>query len=319
MPIILVVDDSEIDRQLVAGLLKPQIDWIVQFASDGIEALDMVSQIFPDVIVTDLQMPNMDGIQLCQEVQKTSPHIPIILMTGKGSEELAAEALKAGAASYVPKRAMASSLLDTVEQVLMLASRTTSVDRLMKTNALARYRFCLENDPTLIAPMTDFVKMTMESIELGDQTAQRHCALAIEEALINAMFHGNLELDAGQVQTARKAMHEGKTTPEVNQRRRLQPYADRKINVDIEFKSRSVTMLIRDQGKGFDAASSLASADLTSQFSGAGGRGLTLIGKFMDQVQYNQQGNEIKLQLKLSAIATPAVPRPKTRAERLVR
>ena len=319
MPIILVIDDSEIDRKLVGGLLKPHIDWIVQFASDGVEALNMISEIFPDVIVTDLQMPNMDGIELCQEARKTSPHVPIILMTGKGSEELAAEALNAGAASYVPKSALASSLLDTVEQVLSLASRTTSMGRLMKSNALARYRFDLENDPTLIGPMTDFVKMTMESIELGDQTAQRHCALAIEEALINAMFHGNLELDSVEVQDARKAMYEGETTPEVSQRSRLEPYSNRMVHIDIEFKSRAVTMLIRDEGQGFDAAGGLASADQTSQLSGEGGRGLTLIRKFMDQVQYNDQGNEVKLQLKLSSLATPAVPRPKTRAERLVR
>lgn len=312
MPIILVVDDSEIDRKLVEGLLKPQIDWIVQFASDGVEALDMITEIFPDVVVTDLQMPNMDGIQLCREAKNVAAHVPIILMTGKGSEDLAAEALKAGAASYVPKSTLASSLLDTVEQVLMLASRNTSIDRLMKFNSLARYRFDLENDPSLIAPMTDFVKMTMENIELGDQTDQRHCALAIEEALINAMFHGNLELDAIEVQAARKAMHEGQTTPEANERRNLEPFANRRVHIDIEFKSNAVTMLIRDQGQGFDAAGGLESANQISQLSGEGGRGLTLIRKFMDEVQYNDDGNEIKLQLKLTS-----VPAPKMRPQRM--
>ena len=312
MPIILVVDDSEIDRKLVEGLLKPQIDWIVQFANDGVEALNAIVEIFPDVVVTDLQMPNMDGIELCHEAKKSAPHVPIILMTGKGSEELAAEALKAGAASYVPKSNLASSLLDTVEQVLMLASRNTSIDRLMKFNSLARYRFDIENDPSLIAPMTDFVKMQMEQIELGDQTDQRHCALAIEEALINAMFHGNLELDSTEVQAARKAMHEGTTTPEANERKNLEPYSDRLVHIDIEFKPNAVTMLIRDQGQGFDAAVGLESANQVSQLSDEGGRGLTLIRKFMDQVQYNAEGNEIKLQLKLNS-----VPAAKRRPERM--
>ena len=312
MPIILVVDDSEIDRKLVEGLLKPQIDWIVQFANDGVQALETIAEIFPDVVVTDLQMPNMDGIELCHEAKKTAPHVPIILMTGKGSEELAAEALKAGAASYVPKSNLASSLLDTVEQVLMLANRNTSLDRLMKFNSLARYRFELENEPSLIAPMTDFVKMQMEQIELGDQTDQRHCALAIEETLINAMFHGNLELDAAEVQAARKAMHEGKSTPKTNERRNTKPFSDRRIHVDIEFQSNAITMLVRDQGRGFDAAGGLESANQVSQLSGEGGRGLTLIRKFMDQVQYNADGNEIKLQLKLNS-----VPAAKRRPERM--
>ena len=312
MPIILVVDDSEIDRKLVGGLLKPHMDWIVQFASDGAEALEMVTEIFPDVIVTDLQMPNMNGIELCHEAKKAAPHVPIILITGAGSEDLAADALKAGAASYVPKSSLATSLLSTVEQVLALTSRATSVHRLMKSNALARFRFDLENDPTLIALVTDFVKITMESIELGDQSDQRHCALAIEEALINAMFHGNLELDPEEVRAVRKAMHEGGTTPEANQRRQLEPYSNRQVHIDLEFKSNAVTMLIRDEGQGFDAAGGLESANQPSQLSCEGGRGLTLIRKFMDQVQYNSQGNEIKLQLKLDS-----VPAPKQRKERM--
>jgi len=312
MPIILVVDDSEIDRKLVGGLLKPQIDWIVQYANDGAEAVNMMTEIFPDVIVTDLQMPIMDGIELCKEAKKVSPHVPIVLMTGKGSEELASKALKAGAASYVPKSSLATCLLDTVEQVLMLASRTTSIERLMKKNSLARYRFQLENDISLIVPMADFVKVTMESIELGDQTDQRHCVLAIEEALINAMLHGNLELNENDVREARKAMHEGRITPEVSEQCQTEPFCNRSVHVDIEFKANAITMLIRDEGKGFDSSVGMDSADSVSQLSGEGGRGLTLIREFMDEVRFNNNGNEIKLQLKLKT-----VPAPRKRPERI--
>ena len=304
MPIILVVDDSAVDRKLVAGLLKPQLDWIVQFASDGVEAMTTITEIFPDVVVTDLQMPNMDGIELCKEAKKVSPHVPIVLMTGKGSEELASEALKAGAASYVPKAALATSLLETVEQVLMLANRNTSVDRLMKLNSLARYRFELDNDPSLILSVADFVKVTMQSIELGDQTDQRHCVLAMEEAMINAMLHGNLELETSDVQAARKAMHEGRVTPEVSERSQTEPYLNRKLHIDIEFTSNAITMLIRDEGQGFDCDSGMKTADCIEQLSGEGGRGLTLIRKFMNEVKFNSSGNEIKLQLRLKNVPT---------------
>ena len=123
------------------------------------------------------------------------------------------------------------------------------------------------------------------------------------------MFHGNLELDSLEVHAARKAMHEGKTTPEVNQQSQLQPYSDRKVHVDIEFKTKAVTMLIRDEGQGFDAVGGLTSANRTSQLSGEGGRGLTLIRKFMDDVQFNSDGNEVKLQRKIGSS-----PAPKMRA-----
>lgn len=303
MPIILVVDDSETDRKLVGGLLRPKLDWIVQFAENGVQGLEMMGSIFPDVVVTDLQMPEMNGIQLCAEAQAEYPHVPIILITGKGSEELAVDALEAGAASYVPKSALAGSLLDTVEQVLALAHHDQSLDRLLKYNTNTRYKFNFKNDQTLIAPMTDFVKRTMEQLELGDQTEQRHCAVAIEEALINAMFHGNLELDGLQVQEARRAMHDGEMAELVREREQESPYKERRVRVAIEFNRSEVKILVRDEGNGFDAAGKLISADDLSQLSGAGGRGLTLIRKFMHDVEFNSDGNEIKLVLKLKKSA----------------
>jgi len=89
MPIILVVDDSETDRKLIGGLLKCKLDWIVQYASDGAEAFELVGQVFPDVVITDLQMPVMNGIELCAQVKREHPHVPVLLTTGVGSESLA--------------------------------------------------------------------------------------------------------------------------------------------------------------------------------------------------------------------------------------
>ena len=114
MPTVLVVDDSPIDRQLVGGLLKQDTDWTVTYAGDGAAALDSIRTSPPDIVVTDLQMPEMTGLELVIAVRKSFAQVPVVLMTGKGSEEIAVEALHAGAASYVPKRALATMLVDTV-------------------------------------------------------------------------------------------------------------------------------------------------------------------------------------------------------------
>lgn len=301
MPIILVVDDSEIDRKLVEALLKPKLDWLVQFAEDGAEGLEMIGAIFPDVVVTDLQMPKMDGIQLCAEAKLQYPHVPIVLITGRGSEELAIAALAAGAASYVPKSALAGSLLETVEQVLSLTKHDKSLGLLMKYNTNTRYQFNLENDQSLIAPLTDFVKSTMENLDLGDASEQRHCMVAIEEALINAMFHGNLELDGLAVQDARRALHDGVIAEVVRERKHDKRFKERRVRFAVEFSRKEVKILVRDEGPGFDAVGKLESADDLSQLSGAGGRGLTLIRNFMDEIQFNDDGNEIRLILKLKS------------------
>ena len=104
---ILVVDDSAVDRRFVGGLLKRQAEYSVEFAEDGSDALTKMRQQVPDVIVTDLQMPNRNGLELVSAVRMHHPGVPVILMTGHGSEGLAVEALHRGAASYVPKPQLA--------------------------------------------------------------------------------------------------------------------------------------------------------------------------------------------------------------------
>jgi len=252
MPILLVVDDSETDRTLIGGLLKCKLDWIVQYASDGAEAFELVGQIFPDVIITDLQMPEMDGIELCAAVKREHPHVPVLLTTGVGSEALAVDALKAGAASYVPKNRLADSLVATVEQVLAISGRQRIKACLLTHSMESRYRFELHNDQNLILATVDFLTMEMEAVGIGGGAEQRQASIALEEAMLNAMFHGNLELNSAQVQQARRAFHEGKVSKAVQQRVATEPYSGRRLFVTLELSKRKVSMKVRDEGRGFD-------------------------------------------------------------------
>ena len=93
MPTVLVVDDSAVDRRLVKGLLSKGTDIQVELAASGEEALERVSQSPPALIVTDLVMPGISGLELVARVVESHPEIPVILMTGKGSEETAVLAL----------------------------------------------------------------------------------------------------------------------------------------------------------------------------------------------------------------------------------
>jgi CheY-like chemotaxis protein/anti-sigma regulatory factor (Ser/Thr protein kinase) len=301
MPIILVVDDSETDRKLVGGLLKPKLDWIVQYASNGTQALEMIGSVFPDIVVTDLKMPEMDGIQLCTRSKVEFPHVPIVLITGMGSEELAVEALEAGAASYVPKSALAGSLLETVEQLLALSKSTQSKERLMNFSTSTRHQFNLPNEQELISPLLEFVKSEMEILGVGDQTERRHVSVAIEEALINAIFHGNLEMNGSVVQDARRALHDGVVAEFVKERSLEPPFSDRRIRIAIEISRKQIEVVVRDDGDGFDAVGKTEKSGELSQLSGAGGRGLTLIHNFMDDVSFNEAGNEVHMKLKMVA------------------
>ena len=103
MTIVLVVDDSAVDRRLAGGLLEKESGLTVIYASDGTEALVKLDTENPDLVVTDLQMPKMNGLELVGAIRHQYPLVPVILMTAHGSEEIAIAALEQGAASYVPK------------------------------------------------------------------------------------------------------------------------------------------------------------------------------------------------------------------------
>lgn len=113
---VLVVDDeSQITRVLRHSLTAHRYD--VRTAADGMSALDTFRDWHPDLIITDLQMPEMDGIELCREIRKSSK-LPIIVLSVKGEERTKVAALDAGADDYVLKPFGIDELLARVRAAL---------------------------------------------------------------------------------------------------------------------------------------------------------------------------------------------------------
>ena len=98
---LLIVEDSLVDSRLAAELLRPK--YSVEYASNGLEALESMEARIPLAVITDLRMPEMDGMQLVKAVRRRFATVPVVLMTAHGSEEIALRALMAGAADYIPK------------------------------------------------------------------------------------------------------------------------------------------------------------------------------------------------------------------------
>ncbi|MCA9197046.1 MAG: response regulator [Planctomycetales bacterium] len=296
MPLILVADDSETDRKLIGGLLDRGLEWIVDYVDDGAAALEMMEVTSPDVVIADLQMPRLDGIQLCKESRQRFPQIPVILVTGQGSEQVALNALDAGAATYVPKSNMPKTLADTVEQVLSLVDVRRSKERLIQLTTNTRHQFHLETDPELIPPLLDLIRETLDQLHFGDPSIVRHVNLAVEEALLNAILHGNLGLAPDEHQDARHALREEKLEKWLHDQRKSAD--EKRIRFAMDVTKHKVQFVIRDEGQGFDT-SKLQEANQPEHLSQDAGRGLTLIRNFMSEVAFNDTGNEIRMMLKI--------------------
>jgi DNA-binding NarL/FixJ family response regulator len=115
---ILLVDDHPVVRHGLRALLGLQPDWeVIDEAEDGSEALDKVQRLNPDVVVLDISMPKMGGLEACRLIRETAPQCEILILTQHDSPQMLREALDAGARGYVMKSHAARDLLDAVEAV----------------------------------------------------------------------------------------------------------------------------------------------------------------------------------------------------------
>lgn len=293
MATVLVVDDSELDRRLVGGLLGKSLRLTIQYAADGAEALERVAAALPDVIVTDMIMPQVDGLQLVRAVVERFPRLPVVLMTGEGNEALAAEALRAGATSFVPKNALAQLLVDTVDRLVELSTSAHSQERLLARLSNLRCSFELDNDLSLIPPLVSHLLNCLKNVGLTDEAVGMQIGVALEEALNNAIYHGNLELSSElreDQQLYRRMIEERKVSA---------PYRERVVNVEADFSRQRAAITIKDQGPGFDP-SSLPDPTDPANLERASGRGVLLMRTFMDRVAYSAKGNEVTLEKQLS-------------------
>jgi CheY-like chemotaxis protein len=288
-PIILLVDDSSVQRRIVHNLLDGVGVWRVVHANDGVAALAAIEQQQPNLVLTDIYMPRMDGLALVEQVRDRFPHIPVVLMTGMGSEQVAVAALKAGAADYVPKRAMVNDLGPILERVLENARAETDRLRLLDGITGRVTRFVLANDPQLIGPLVSQIRDDLLAIGVCNRHSATRVGIALEEALLNAVYHGNLEISSKLKENGDEPFR-----ALARERRALEPFASRRVRVVSRVTRQKATFLIADEGPGFDVASLPDPTD-PANLERPSGRGLLLMRTFMDDVRYNATGNVVTL------------------------
>lgn len=293
---ILVVDDAPIDRT-VAGDFVSQAGHTVRFAENGDQAIDAIEADAPDIVLTDLRMPGMDGLELVRTLRETHPHIPVILMTAHGSEDTAVDALRAGAANYVPKTLLWRDLTQALDVVLdaMLAARERAQVR--DFLEVQDTHYVLGYEPGGTRALVSHLQDALRQMHLCDESDLIRVGTALTEALANARDHGNLELDSTLRTNGGQAYHE------LGQKRRDEtPYRDRRTHVTVHLTPQEATFVVRDEGPGFDHTQLPDPRDPENLLKPSG-RGITLIRTFMDEVRFNERGNQITMCMRPGAMS----------------
>jgi CheY-like chemotaxis protein len=287
---ILVVDDSPMDRRLVIGMLSRRPGWSTDVAENGQQAMALLAPgHLPDLILTDMQMPEMNGLELVRAVKRDFPGVPVVLMTAQGSEALAVKALQVGADSYVPKALLADDLIETCDRVLALAGERKNQQSLMRHMQVMNCSFTLSNEPKMLTSLVSFVQGIIHDAQLFGEAERLRVGVAFEEALLNAAYHGNLECSSTLRETDHSAYY-----ALARVRSETQPYCTRSIRVDIEISPAGISYTIEDEGPGFDP-STLPDPTDPANLERPCGRGLLLMRTFMDEVRYNEKGNRVMM------------------------
>jgi CheY-like chemotaxis protein/anti-sigma regulatory factor (Ser/Thr protein kinase) len=288
MVTVLVAEDSPTQALEIKALLEDG-GYQTEMAANGLKALEIIARAPPDIVLTDLVMPEMNGLELVEAIRRDFPAVPVILMTAHGSEEIASRALQQGAACYVPKAKLEEDIFTTLERILAVTKPERHRMHALESLAQTEYKFILHNDPELIPPIVGHLEELLGWLRLCDKTESMRVAVALQEALVNAIDHGNLE-----VSSELRQQDEQNYCALVAERRRQPPYRDRRVYLAAKLSPAEVVYHIRDEGPGFDPSTLPDPAD-PANLERIGGRGLMLIRTFMDKVFHNQSGNEITL------------------------
>lgn len=170
-PLILVSDDNQEIRDFLEEALVTLGDFQVESVGDGMSALSLVSELDPDLVITDQQMPNLTGLELIRRLKQERPLLPVILMTGESSESLTVEAFRAGVVDYLVKPFSPDSLLESVDRALSSARK---------------WKELLAAGPEMFADKKAGVDST-EVIEKPPSDVEKSAMLELDEVLSGAV------------------------------------------------------------------------------------------------------------------------------------
>jgi DNA-binding response OmpR family regulator len=285
---ILIIDDEKQVRDVLDIALSEEGYESLQ-AQSGEQGIDLFKTSEPDIVITDVMMPGIDGLEVTKRMREQRDDIDVVVMSGFGTEELVVNALRAGASNYIKKPIVFDELFKILDDIIF------------KRENRKRYeisRDIVEREHKILVIGNDVSKVwgAVNQVLFNAQTSVEHTSLegmciGLYELLINAIEHGNLGITFQDKSDALQ----NNTYPELLQNRMQQAdNEDKVVRIESEYSPTSLSIIIMDQGNGFDLDTLPDMKDAASVLLDHG-RGILLANLFYDSVDYEEPGNCVRI------------------------
>ncbi len=291
--LVLVVDDEEGIRQLLIDYLESE-GFPVVAAKDGNEGVEMFKARRPSIVVTDVQMPGMDGMGVLRAIRREDPDAKVVVMTGFGEGAVALEALRGGASNFIKKPLSLEELLFILKaherMIRSLRRQRLPIENIVEEHKVLR----IPNDSGHVFPVVRNATRSLESFLTPHEIES--VSLALSEALVNGIEHGNLGIG---YQQKSDALRHNRYQQMLEERMADPECAGKSVLLEMNLNPEEATFRVTDQGTGFDWRNR-PDPTLPENLLKENGRGLSIIFLFMDGVSFNEAGNEIVMRKTLS-------------------
>jgi len=291
VPHVLLADEDAGIQQMLGSFFS-QVGWNYDIVANGDSAIEAISSRSYDIIVTDLVMPGLSGLELLKNFREQNPSQAIIVVTGESKEFTSVDVFKVGGAIDLLTKPLDLSLLDDAVKRVWRALRQKRLEtNLYRYVVSERVEFSFTSAE--IANLKFPVHLIEHLFESGmiDMSTRLQMELAFQEAIANSLDHGNLELKSEW----REEINDqgGDRYTEIRSERLLDPkYANRILRISIEFNDEEITISIKDNGPGFSVCGPDKKVCELGDVQ-VHGRGMTIISGTMDSVRYEDTGRVI--------------------------
>lgn len=292
--IVLLAEDDGNARETLARLIEAEGHG-VQAAPDGTVAWEMFQRFEPDLVLSDLHMPGMSGIDLLSHIRRLGDTCPVIIMTAHGSEEAAQAAIRHGANDYLRKPIEPTELQRVLRRIATVVHSTRHEREVASYTLRAAMTMQIPNMVQLVPTLSQYlINHAAPHVSSDEQSGLR---LGLHELIVNAIEHGNLGI------TWDEKAHALEAGPEALRQLYFERMADpamgkRRVTIDYRMERDWLEWTITDEGKGFDFVK-LQNPVEEARLEAVHGRGIYLARIQFDNVEYLGRGNCVRVRKNL--------------------